>query len=95
MGFDALVTFGAAFFESKLCLIRIEEYLVMGTRPTSLANQYSELQRLRRELYLMEEKLVGSKIEAEGTQADYDGQTVRRQRGDRPHENTRRSAIQR
>jgi hypothetical protein len=68
----------------------------MSTRPTSLANQYSELQRLRRELYLMEEKLGGSKIEAERTHADYDGQTVRRQnRGDSPHENTRRSAIQR
>lgn len=68
----------------------------MGTRPTSLANQYSELQRLRRELYLMEEKLGGSKIEAERTQADSDGQALRRQnRGDRPHENTRRSGIQR
>jgi hypothetical protein len=66
------------------------------TRRTSLANQYVELQRLRRELYLMEEELGGSKIEAEGTQGDYDGQTVRRQnRGDRPHETTRRSAIQR
>jgi hypothetical protein len=68
----------------------------MQTRRTNLANQYVELQRLRRELYLMEEKLGGSKIEAEGTEAAYDGQAVRGQnRGDRPHENTRRSTIQR
>jgi len=41
----------------------------MDTRRINLANQYAELQRLRRELYLMEEKLRVPSVEAVTTRA--------------------------